>query len=66
MNIPLMKKGKAGGGNKFSAYFMGVLKMNSLVTLLGDGVEIGEDLFIVGGVDDPRDRHANKDGRRFG
>ena len=50
----------------FSAYFMRVLKMNSLVTLLGDGVEIGEDLFIVGGVDDPRDRHANKDGRRFG
>jgi hypothetical protein len=50
----------------FSAYFMRVLKMNSLVSLLGDGVEIGEDLFIVGGVDDPRDRHANKDGRRFG
>jgi hypothetical protein len=50
----------------FSAYFMYALKMNWLVTLLGDGVEIGEDLFIVGGVDDPRDRHANKDGRRFG
>jgi hypothetical protein len=50
----------------FSAYFMQVLKMNSLVKLLGDGVEIGEDLFIVGGVDDPRDRHANSDGRRFG
>lgn len=50
----------------FSAYFMRVLKMNFLVKLLGDGVEIGEDLFIVGGVDDPRDRHANKDGRWFG
>jgi hypothetical protein len=50
----------------FSAYFMRVMKMNSLVTLLGNGVEIGEDLFIIGGVDDPRDRHANGDGRRFG
>ncbi len=50
----------------FSAFFMRILKMNLLVTLLGNGVEIGEDLFIVGGIDDPRDRHANKDGRRFG
>ena len=50
----------------FSAYFMRILKMNSFVTLLGDGVEIGENLFIVGGVDDLRDRHANKDGIRFG
>ncbi len=50
----------------FSAYFMRILKMNLLVTLLGNVVEIGEDLFIVGGRDDPRDRHANADGRRFG
>lgn len=50
----------------FSAYLMRTLKMNWLVGLLGDAVEIGENLFIVGGADDPRDRHANKDGRRFG
>ncbi len=50
----------------FSAYFMRTLKMNSLVRLLGDAVEIGEDLFIIGGVNDERDRHANNDGIRFG
>ena len=50
----------------FSAYFMRTLKMNLLVRLLGDAVEIGEDLFIVGGVNDARDRHANYDGIRFG
>jgi hypothetical protein len=50
----------------FSAFFRKTLKMNWLVRLLGDGVEIGEDLFIVGGADDPRDRHANGDGRNFG
>jgi hypothetical protein len=50
----------------FSAYFIRTLKMNWLVGLLGDAVEIGENLFIIGGADDPRDRHANKDGRNFG
>ncbi len=50
----------------FSAYFLRTLKMNSLVRMLGDAVEIGEDLFIVGGVNDERDRHANNDGIRFG
>jgi hypothetical protein len=50
----------------FSSYFQRILKMNSLVVLLGDAVEIGEDLFIIGGVNDRRDRHANYDGLRFG
>jgi hypothetical protein len=50
----------------FSAYFEKSLKMNWLVRLLGNGVEIGEDLFIIGGVDDPRDKHANEDGIGFG
>ncbi len=50
----------------FSAFFMKALKINSLVRLLGDAVEIGEDLFIVGGANDSRDRHANNDGIRFG
>jgi hypothetical protein len=50
----------------FSAFFMHTLKMNWLVKLLGNAVEIGEDLFVVGGVNDTRDRHANDDGIRFG
>jgi hypothetical protein len=50
----------------FSAFFMRTLKMNWLVRLLGNGVETGEDLFIVGGENDLRDRHANDDGIRFG
>jgi hypothetical protein len=49
----------------FSAYFRRILKMNWLVRLLGNAVEIGEDLFIVGGVNDERDKHANNDGIRF-
>ena len=50
----------------FSAFFMQAVKMNSFVRLLGDAVEIGEDLFIIGGVNDVRDRHANNDGISFG
>ena len=45
---------------------MKAIKMNSFVRLLGDAVEVGEDLFIIGGVNDKRDRHANDDGIRFG
>lgn len=50
----------------FSAFFESVLKMNWLVRLLGEAVEIGEDLFVIGGVNDPRDKHANNDGISFG
>ncbi|MFI5264320.1 MAG: hypothetical protein ACHQM6_07385 [Candidatus Kapaibacterium sp.] len=50
----------------FSAYFQRTLKMNWLVRLLGNAVEIGEELFIIGGSNDERDRHANNDGIRFG
>jgi hypothetical protein len=50
----------------FSAYFQRTLKMNWLVRLLGNAVEVGEDLFIVGGSNDERDRHANNDGIHFG
>ncbi|MEP7235394.1 MAG: hypothetical protein ABI778_08875 [Ignavibacteriota bacterium] len=49
-----------------SAFLSRTLKMNWLVSLLGNAVEVGEDLFIVGGSNDDRDRHANKDGRAFG
>ena len=40
--------------------------MNWLVKMLGNLVEIGEDAFVVGGMNDERDKHANADGLRFG
>jgi hypothetical protein len=50
----------------FSAYLRRTVKMNWLVRLLGNGLEIGEGLFVVGGENDIRDRHANEDGIHFG
>ena len=50
----------------FSAYLKNVLGMNWLVKMLGNLVEIGEDAFVVGGMNDERDKHANADGLRFG
>jgi hypothetical protein len=49
----------------FSAYLKRTLGMNWLCNLLGSFIEGGEDLFIIGGVDDPRDRQANADGIIF-
>ena len=48
-----------------SAYLKRTLGTNSLVRLLGSFVEAGEDAFIVGGMSDERDLHANEDGIRF-
>jgi len=48
-----------------SAYLKRTLGTNLLVRLLGSFVEAGEDAFIVGGVSDERDLHANEDGIRF-
>jgi hypothetical protein len=50
----------------FSAYFSRAFGMNWATNALGAFVEIGESLFVIGGDDDPRDRHANADGARFG
>jgi hypothetical protein len=50
----------------FSAYLRQTLKMNWLVRLLGSGLEIGEGLFVEGGENDVRDRHANENGIHFG
>lgn len=50
----------------FSAYLNRTLKMNSLVRLFGNALEIGEALFVIGGANDGRDKHANNDGIRFG
>ena len=49
----------------FSAYLKRTLGMNWLCNLLGSFIEGGESLFIIGGVDDPRDRQANTDGITF-
>jgi hypothetical protein len=49
-----------------SAYLKRTLQMNSLVRIMGSLVEFGEDAFIVGGMNDERDMHANMNGVRFG
>ena len=48
-----------------SAWLKEALGMDWLARLAGTLVEVGEDLFLVGGVEDPRDLHANHDGIRF-
>lgn len=48
-----------------SAWLKSIFGMDWLVNLAGNGVEVGESLFTVGGFQDPRDEHANADGRRF-
>ena len=49
-----------------SAWLKSALGMDWLVSLAGDFVEIGEETFLVGGSNDPRDKHANADGLSFG
>jgi hypothetical protein len=48
-----------------SAYLKRTLGMNSFVRLLGSFVEAGEEVFIVGGMNDERDMQANEDGIHF-
>jgi hypothetical protein len=48
-----------------SAYLKSVLNMSWLVKLFGNAVETGEELFVIGGANDERDKHANRDGIRF-
>ena len=49
-----------------SAWLKSALGMDWLVNLAGNFVEIGEEAFVLGGSNDPRDKHANHDGLRFG
>ena len=49
-----------------SAYLAYASESRELARSTGDLVEWGEAKFVVGGVDDPRDRRANKHGERFG
>jgi hypothetical protein len=41
------------------------LGMDWLAKLAGKMVEVGENMFLVGGFEDPRDLHANEDGIHF-
>jgi hypothetical protein len=49
-----------------SAYIAFASESRELARTSGDLVEWGEAKFVVGGVDDPRDRRSNKQGERFG
>jgi hypothetical protein len=50
-------------GSAFMAYTM---EANDSAERVGDFVEYGEELFIVGGVNDERDKRSNTHGRKFG
>jgi hypothetical protein len=49
-----------------SAYISYASESRELARSGGNAVEWGEAQFVVGGVDDPRDRRANRHGERFG
>ena len=49
-----------------SAYIAFASESRELARTSGDLVEWGEAKFVVGGIDDPRDRRSNKQGERFG
>jgi len=49
-----------------SAWLKKLFGMDWLVEFAGNFVEVGEQAFVVGGADDPRDKHANADGLNFG
>jgi len=48
-----------------SAWLKSTLRMDWLVRLAGEAVEVGEKLFVTDGFIDPRDLHANADGIHF-
>jgi hypothetical protein len=49
-----------------SAYLSYTSEAPQFAKAVGDFIEWGEPIFIVGGTDDPRDKHANKQGESFG
>jgi hypothetical protein len=61
----------AGGDRDKLQHFFGsalmtyVSESDDAAARVGDFIEWGEDRFIVGGVNDPRDKRANAEGRRF-
>jgi len=63
--------GRAGDRDKlqhfFGSAFLTVLfESADAADRVGQFIEIGEDMFVVGGVNDPRDMRANRQGQAFG
>ncbi len=63
--------GEAGDRDKLqhffgSAFLAFVFESDASADRVGESIERGEGAFIVGGVDDERDRSANRKGQRFG
>ncbi len=50
----------------FGSAYLAYVSSPDVARTAGDLIEKGEATFIVGGVDDPRDRRANRQGERFG
>jgi hypothetical protein len=48
-----------------SAWLKKVLGMDWIVNIAGNFVEVFEDAMVLGGSNDPRDKHANRDGLEF-
>ncbi len=49
-----------------SAYLAYLTNSRSLANLFGNSIEVGEEAFVVGGMNDDRDRFANRLGQEFG
>jgi hypothetical protein len=49
-----------------SAYIAYLTNSRSLANFFGNAIEVGEDAFVVGGVNDDRDKFANRLGQEFG
>lgn len=49
-----------------SAYLSYASEAPGFTRAIGDFIEWGEPIFVVGGTDDPRDKYANKQGESFG
>ncbi len=63
--------GAAGDRDKLqhffgSAFFTYLLESPTAADRLGNFIEVGEEDFIVGGVNDPRDVRSNRQGQQFG
>jgi hypothetical protein len=49
-----------------SAYLAYLTNSRSIANFFGNAIEVGEDAFVVGGVNDDRDKFANRFGQEFG
>jgi hypothetical protein len=49
-----------------SAYIAYSTNSRAFANFIGNSIEVGEDAFVVGGVNDERDKYANRLGQQFG